>query len=154
MIIRDYNEDDKDQVLLLHDEFGREFFPELNSKKTSDLEEKYTYFVHQAGEFWVADDRGIIVGYIGVQIQEGDYADLIQLRVKKSHRRRGIAKLLIQKVEKYVISLGKTQIHLHTSERLKNARRLYEKCGYNLENSFNSPPPLDFIVMVYKKKLR
>jgi GNAT superfamily N-acetyltransferase len=153
MIIRDYSEDDKKQILLLHDEFGGEFFPEFYSQETSDLEEKYADFVYQSGKFWVAEDQGLVVGYIGVQMQENDQADLIQLRVKKSHRRRGIGKLLIQKVEEYAVSFGKTQMHLHTAERLINARTLYEKCGYRLESSYNIPPPLEFTVMAYKKDL-
>ena len=97
MIIRDYHEADKNQILLLHNEFEREFLPEFHSEESllgeRDLEDRYSYYIHQSGKFWVVEDQGVVVGFIGVQIQAGNRADLIQLRVRKSHRRRGIGTL-------------------------------------------------------------
>ena len=154
MKIREYKEADKTQILLLHDEFMREFFPEFHSGDTLiDLEEKYTYFIHQPGKFWIVEDEELIVGFIGVQLQTRNRADLIQLRVKKSYRRRGIGTLLIKKVEEYALSRGKEWMFLHTAERLVNARKLYEKSGYILKSSIKTSPPHEFTVMTYKKNL-
>jgi len=157
MIIREYNEADKNQVLLLHEEFELEFSPKFHSEslslEESDLEERYTYFIHQPGKFWVIEDQGSIVGFIGIQNQADNHADLIQLRVRKSHRRRGIATLLIGKVEEYALSLGKDKMYLHTAERLINARKLYVKSGYILESSTKTSPPFEFTVMTYRKDL-
>ncbi|MFX1513206.1 MAG: GNAT family N-acetyltransferase [Promethearchaeota archaeon] len=157
MIIRDYNEADKDKILQLHDEFTCEFFPEFHSedplREESDLEERYAYFIHQPGKFWIVEDQKLVVGLIGVQIRTDNRAELIQLRVRKSHRRRGIGTLLIEKVEEYALSLGKEKMYLHTAERLVNARKLYEKSGYIFESSRKTPPPMEFTVMTYKKDL-
>ena len=157
MIIREYTELDKVQILLLHDEFMSEFFPDFYTDGTlleeGDLEEKHSYWVYQSGKFWVMEDQGIIVGYIGVQLQIDHRADLIQLRVKKSHRRRGIATLLIKKVEKYARSQGKEKMYLHTAIHLNNARKLYEKCGYTLIRSTKPSPHLNFTVIQYMKDL-
>ncbi len=157
MIIREYNEADKDQILLLHNEFEREFFPEFHSEdflsKEIELEERYGYYIHQPGKFWVVEDQELVVGLIGAQIQIGNRADLIQLRVKKGYRRRGIATLLIKKAEEYARSLGKEKMYLRTAKRLVNARKLYEKSGYTLESSAKSSPTLEFTVMTYKKDL-
>ncbi|MFX0125624.1 MAG: GNAT family N-acetyltransferase [Candidatus Hodarchaeota archaeon] len=157
MIIRDYNEVDKDQILQLHDEFMREFFPEFLSedplREEGNLEEIYAYFIHQPGKFWIVEDQELIVGLIGVQLKTNKRADLIQLRVRKSHRRRGIGTLLVEKVEEFALSRGKERMILHTAERLVNARKLYEKSGYILESSTKTSPPLEFTVMTYRKDL-
>lgn len=156
LIIREYTEIDKPQILQLHDEFVSEFFPELQSDdsfaKESDLDKSYSYWTYQSGKFWVMEDQGKIVGFIGAQLQVSNRADLIQLRVKKSHRRRGIGKLLIEKVEEFVRSHGKDKMYLHTAEHLLNARKLYEKSGYMLERSTKAPY-LCFTVMEYRKDL-
>jgi GNAT superfamily N-acetyltransferase len=154
MIVRESNKADKEQILQLHEEFRSEFFPEFDSEdslsKESTLEEKYAYFIHQSGKFWVVEDQELIVGLIGVQLQSNNKADLIQLRVKKSHRRRGIGTLLIEKVEEFARSQGKEIMCLHTAERLVIARKLYEKVGYTLESVAES---IGFTVMTYKKDL-
>ncbi|MFW9854457.1 MAG: GNAT family N-acetyltransferase [Candidatus Thorarchaeota archaeon] len=154
MRIREYSQADKVQILHLHLEFEQEFSPDIhleNSLSTqSDLEERYAYFIHQKGRFWVMEERGVVVGLIGVQLQENDRAELIQLRVRKSHRRRGIATLLIKKVEKTALFHGKKQIYLQTAEPLVKARTLYEKLGYVLENTSEFS---GFTVMTYKKDL-
>jgi ribosomal protein S18 acetylase RimI-like enzyme len=131
----------------------REFFPEFSSEDSLREEESYAYFIHQPGKFWVIEEGEVIVGFIGVQLQTNRRADLIQLRVRKSHRRRGIGTLLVEKVEEYARSRGKERMILHTAERLVNARKLYEKSGYILESSTKTSPPHAFTVMTYKKDL-
>lgn len=157
MIIRRYSGADKDEVLQLHEEFESEFFPEFHTEdpqlEESDLEERYAYFIDQPGKFWVVENQESVVGLIGVQLQANNRADLFQLRVRKSHRRRGIATLLVKKVEEFALSHGKEIMYLHTAERLVNARKLYEKVGYILESSMKTSPPSEFTVMIYKKNL-
>jgi GNAT superfamily N-acetyltransferase len=99
------------------------------------------------------EDQGLIVGFIGVQIQKDNRAELVQLRVRKGHRRKGIGTLLIEKVEEVALTRGKKQVYLHTAEPLVNARKLYEKVGYRLELSTKTPSPFEFTVMTYKKDL-
>ncbi|UCG04590.1 MAG: GNAT family N-acetyltransferase [Candidatus Heimdallarchaeota archaeon] len=77
----------------------------------------------------------------------------MQLRVRKSHRRRGIGTSLVEKVEGFTLFRGKEKMILHTAERLVNARKLYEKSGYILESSTKTSPPLEFTVMTYRKDL-
>ena len=157
LIIREYTEADKVQILQLHEEFVSEFFPELHSDASLQEEivsdERYSYWTYQSGKFWVIEDGEIIVGLIGVQLQTRNRADLIQLRVKRSHRRRGIATILVERVEKYARSQGKEKMYLHTAAHLINARKLYEKSGYILKRSTKTSPPLGFTVMQYKKDL-
>ncbi len=154
MKIRPYHNSDKSQVLRLHDEFMKENFPEIQSEEISiekqKLEEKYSYYLDQLGKFWVMEDQGIIVGLIGVQIQPDNRADLIQLRVKESHRKKGIGTQLVKHVEDFVCSQEKKVIYLHTAKRLKTARKLYENFGYTLEDTIESP---GFTMMTYKKDL-
>lgn len=157
MQIRDYKTSDKLAILLLHDEFEQEYFPEFHSdktlSKTSDLELRYAYYITQSGKFWVAEDQGVVIGLIGIQFQINNRADLIQLRVKKSHRRKGIATLLIKKVEEFALSLNKEKIYLHTADRLVYARKLYEKCGFRLEKTEKTSPLFEFTVLIYSKNL-
>ena len=154
MRIRDYHDNDMNQVLQLHDEFELTYFPELRPQDAMignlNLKEKYSYYLQQPGKFWVMEDQGMIVGFIGVQPQPDERLELIQLRVRKSHQRLGIGTHLIKKVEEHALAIGKTQIYLHTAKRLLNARNLYEKSGYTLEESIESAV---FTLMTYKKSL-
>jgi len=153
MRIREYKDTDKHQILQLHVEFEREFYPRFNTEdhllEENELEERYTYFIKQSGKFWVMEDQGVVVGYIGIKLHD-DSAELIQLRVRKSHHRRGIGSLLIEKVEKYALEHGKKQIYLQTAEPLVKARKLYEKLGYTLTNTVEYS---GFTVLAYIKNL-
>jgi GNAT superfamily N-acetyltransferase len=132
----------------------KENFPEFQSEnipiEKQKLEEKYSYYLDQLGKFWVMEEEKAIVGLVGVQVQSDGRAELIQLRVKRSYRKRGIGTLLIGKAENYVRSQGKSTLYLHTAKRLKRARNLYEKVGYTLENTIDSS---GMTVMTYKKNL-
>jgi len=55
--------------------------------------------------------------------------------VNKTYRKRGIGRMLLQKIEEVAKTRGCFSIILVASQR-KNADGFYEKCGYNLRHGF------------------
>ena len=58
------------------------------------------------------------------------YAELTELFVEATHRRRGIAVALVRQMEEELAKRGASHIHILTGARNGPARALYERLGY------------------------
>ncbi len=78
--------------------------------------------------FFKAEDSEI-VGYAGVAycLDEGN---ICNVAVKSTHRRKGIATLLLSALEKDALDRGATRLFLEVNETNYEAIALYEKLGY------------------------
>ncbi len=79
--------------------------------------------------FFKAEDEEI-VGYIGVEycLDEGN---ICNVAVRETHRRRGVATLLLSALEKDAIERGVKRLFLEVNEKNTSAIALYEKLGFN-----------------------
>jgi GNAT superfamily N-acetyltransferase len=104
----------------------------------------------QAGTtLWVVEDGGRIVGSVGagrlvtpeepgsngtrsdrVEPAGPGTVELKRLYVAASHRRRGLAAGLIERVEGHAAEVGAATVELWSDTRFTDAHRLYERCGY------------------------
>ncbi|KUJ82651.1 N-acetyltransferase [Microbulbifer flavimaris] len=94
------------------------------------------------GKVFVARHENEIVGFIVVLISGEDdgarhiyerykrYGEITDLAVAEGFRRRGIAKLLIEKVEEYVSSLGVFTLQVSALAKNFAALSLYEETGF------------------------
>jgi len=96
-----------------------------------ELLEPATAFARHGGRLWVAEDRGRVVGSIGVKPGTGDLASLVKLYVDPPARGRGLGERLVGVVEREVLALGLGQVELWTDTRFTHAHRLYERLGYD-----------------------
>ena len=99
---------------------------------------------------YVAEDEGKILGYIGLYLS-GEDADITNVAVTSSARRRGIGKALITAAKN---SGGVMNLFLEVRESNLAARSLYESEGFVTDGkrkNFYQNPREDAILMSYRK---
>ena len=94
----------------------------------------------------VAVEDGVVAGYVGSQtvLQE---ADMMNIAVSESHRRRGIARLL---VEELIRQLDAYQLTLEVRASNAPAIALYEKLGFTqvgLRKNYYHKPKEDALIL-------
>ncbi|MFX0183467.1 MAG: GNAT family N-acetyltransferase [Candidatus Hodarchaeota archaeon] len=159
MEVREYRKSDTKGVLLLHEEFEREFFKEygtnpLKHHQKSEFESIHHSYIQKDRKFWVIDYEGEIIGMVGIIIVDENTAELIRMRVKGEYRGQGLGKKLLSVVEEYCSTIGKKKIILHTAKRLEIARKMYESNEFNLYNEQEIQWPFKFTMMSYYKDLK
>lgn len=64
------------------------------------------------------------------QFREENRMYVSEIRVKEEYRKRGIGRELLRLVEDKAKEMGLGAVYLHAEAGNKDARRLYEACGY------------------------
>ena len=84
----------------------------------------------QAGRSWVAvDDRDRAVGYVVVDVIDGS-AHVEQISVDPDHQGQGLARALLDEVERWAAARDMTAMTLTTFDKLSWNRPLYEHLGF------------------------
>lgn len=100
---------------------------------TKELSVLFNTTIHSG--YLVAEDKGIVIGGCGIYptigLQAGT-AELVKMYVAKSHRGKGVGKLLLQEVERLAKSLGYDRMYLESFPSLKEAISLYHKLGFTI----------------------
>jgi ribosomal-protein-alanine N-acetyltransferase len=94
----------------------------------------------------VALDGDSVVGYVGSQTVLGE-ADMMNIAVADSHRRRGIARAL---VEELIVRLDATMLTLEVRASNAPAIRLYESLGFRqvgLRKNYYRKPKEDALIL-------
>lgn len=79
--------------------------------------------------WWVAHDRGSIVGFAGGMLA-GDRMEVLDLAVSRDRRREGIATRLLMRVAYDGQTLGASEVSLEVHDGNEAARNLYESLGF------------------------
>ena len=101
----------------------------------TDLRDPMSHYVNADGGkscFWVAVEKGVVVGTVAVEPKQGkkDAAELRRMSVAASHRRRGVSKLLYRELHKFAVDKGFERIVLSTSSLQQAAVKIYDKFGF------------------------
>ncbi len=96
----------------------------------ADLVDAQSTYQDAGGEFWVADDGGVVAGCVGVLLHDGDECELKRLYVGKSYRRRGLATRLLATAQGWAIAHGFRRMCLWSDVLLAPAHALYLKKGF------------------------
>ncbi len=96
----------------------------------ADLVDVQSTYQDAGGEFWVADDRGLIAGSVGILPHEGDTCELKRLYVGHAYRRRGLATRLLATARGWAMSRGFRRMVLWSDVLLTAAHALYLKKGF------------------------
>jgi ribosomal protein S18 acetylase RimI-like enzyme len=73
------------------------------------------------------------------------------LGVDPAARARGVARALMAESEERAGAAGKTFVTLHTTQRMKAARAMYERLGYERTDDIVFPD--GFVLLGYSKRL-
>ena len=95
-------------------------------------EDAFLYELENPLSLWLAAlDGETVAGYIGSQAVL-DEADIMNVAVHPSYRRRGIAKALLQELERCLSEKGVEILALEVRASNEPAIRLYNQLGYTL----------------------
>jgi len=152
MQIRNYEPQDKEQILELFNQFG-DYFVEVDDLKRVYRGEHYAekFFgemqknMQPNGICYVAEDDGKLTGFIG-----GSWHDvttensqesiphrkgrILELFVSETHRGKGIGKQLLLKLEEYFRTQGCNAINVEVFAPNTTAQEFYAAFGYKPRN--------------------
>lgn len=108
----------------------------------------------------VATDEGRILGTATLELEgrvepeddptlAPDEAHIRMLGVHPDARRRGIAQALVAACFERARAVGKTRVTLHTTERMRAARAMYERFGF--QRLADRVFPDGFVLLTYEK---
>lgn len=140
MTIRPMTEQDLDEVV----EIEHAAFSQPWSKQgfLDALKHKDTLYL-------VAEEKGEILGYLGLW-QSFEEADITNVAVKSTARRRGVATALLKETRKRAGQRGIAALTLEVRKSNEAAVRLYEKQGFcfaGIRPGFYDMPKEDAIIM-------
>nr|WP_235355118.1 GNAT family N-acetyltransferase [Aliterella atlantica] len=126
----------------------QELFTEQDFSHLSRTVEQY--FSRETPLWWVhienANMRSPVaclwVGNAIDQVTGDRHAHIFLLYVAPEHRRKGIAKALMQYLEKWAIARGDRQIGLQVFQTNSNALNLYKQLGYQTQSLWMVKPLL------------
>jgi GNAT superfamily N-acetyltransferase len=96
-----------------------------------DLPEPATAAARRGGRWWVVVDGEEVVASVGTgPVDEHGVLELKRMYVAASHRRRGLASRLVQRVESHAAGLGAAAVELWSDTRFADAHRFYARHGY------------------------
>jgi len=129
----------------------------VEMKLNSDMGNiQQNYIDKHQHNFWVAELNGIVVGCVGAcpDVNKIGSLELIRMSVDASVRRKGVATLLIQKVESFAREERFTKVSLTTLVMMVAACSFYERCGYTRKEAFKvSLKGIDVQVQPFVKDL-
>jgi GNAT superfamily N-acetyltransferase len=140
--IRRYADRDLPQVRDLFIRVNRELAPEAMRDRfeayialalREEIDRISEYYGRPKASFWVAvepDDS--IVGMFGLEPAEGASLELRRMYVAPEARRRGLARVMLDRAEQIAAGEGADRLVLSTSEVQGAAVSLYETTGYRL----------------------
>ncbi|AYD40348.1 GNAT family N-acetyltransferase [Clostridium fermenticellae] len=86
-------------------------------------------------EVFVALDGNTIIGSVRIKVNPDKTAYLSRFGVKSNYQNSGIGKILMSAVDDDMISLGVTNIYLHTSSRMFSLIRFYYGRGFFIDST-------------------
>ena len=105
---------------------------------------KEYYMVPERNNFFVAYNGDVIVATAAIRAYDRNYkffngiysdkdtASIWRLMVDKSHRRQGLARLLVGHIEDFARNKGYSKIYLHTHRYLDAAISFWKSLGYKV----------------------
>lgn len=100
------------------------------SKEEQWLHAPATAYHDFRGEFWVADDGGVLLGSSGFRPLSERVAELKGVYVAASARRQGLASVLVKQAEQAALNAGFSDVHAWSDTRFTGAHSLYLRLGY------------------------
>lgn len=96
----------------------------------SDLEKIDEVYGGPSDAFFIVEDKGDIVGTVGIKEETKDEALLRRLFVDLKHRRRGYGSELLTKAIEFAKSKAYKRIYFRSTDRMVDAMKLCLKNGF------------------------
>lgn len=125
---------DGPEALLLVGELQQEYVVRYGGPDETPVDPRT--FDLPEGAFLVAELDGQLVGCAGLRRHENETAELKRMYVRASHRRRGLARVLLRAAEDQARKLGYRRLVLETGSEQPEALALYLASGYQPFDNF------------------
>ena len=90
------------------------------------------YYAERQGSFWVACDGARLAGMFGLERVGTAAAELRRMYVDAVYRKRGLARMMLERAERICREAGTPVVTLSTSELQQAALTFYRSAGYRL----------------------
>lgn len=119
-----------------------------------DIDDIAGAYLRDGNQFWVADERGAVVGMIGVQRHEDGVAEIRRLRVRPDRRRRGIGAGLLERSIGFCHDRGYLKVNLDTFIEREPAVRLFERFRFRhgRTKTANGKQMIEFYLDLYGRE--
>ncbi len=102
------------------------------------------YYYNNTYNFWYAiDDKGAIIGSIGLKKIDSTTAEIKKLFVVKDYRGKGVAQKLLNMLVKSAFKHEFDGLYLGTVNKLGAAQRFYQKYGFSRITEKQLPPKFE-----------
>ena len=147
-----YSDKYKDQTISLVLDILEEEFHSFGYKRP-DLFNIYETYQKDNGNFWIAIEKGKVVGTIGLRDYGNNRGLLKRFYVDKNFRRIGLGSKLFSTLVKFAKENNYQEIFLGTSEKMVAANKFYLKMGFSRIDSL--PIDISYIgdTLFYKKNM-
>ncbi|EKD95988.1 MAG: GCN5-related N-acetyltransferase [uncultured bacterium] len=122
--IRPYTPEDYQSVKAIYEDGG------LFAESIDTEENLKTKIERDPESILVAVKRQQVVGTVSF-LEDGRMAYIFRVAVKKTERKQGIAKMLLEEAEKILKKRGLKKVSILVSEKVKELWDYYEGLGYN-----------------------
>ena len=143
----------KQTISLVKKVLEKEFKLKVNPKKRADLYNIEEYYQKQGGNFWIALDKGIVIGTVGLRNMGKKRGFLKRMYVSRKYRGKGIAKNLFLKLLDFAKKNKYKNIFAPTIEEMIAANKFYQKQGFKRISSLPSDFYLEEDKLFYKLDL-
>lgn len=132
LVIRRYEPSDADRVWEVHERALRASPLEFveDAPADDDITAIAAEYIDNEGDFLVGLLDGEIVAMGGYDPEDEETAEVLRMRVHPEYQGEGYGGRLLLEIEDRIQSNGFTHAVLYTNEKLRAARGLYEKHGY------------------------
>ena len=130
-ILRYARNKDANGIIKLIDSCFKEYpncFLDVDNEMT-ELKKIYSHFKNKNGYFWVIEKNNKIIGSMGVAPNKKNL-ELHKVYITRSERRKGLARKLVLKAERYAKKNKFKKIILWSDTRFKEAHRMYLDFNY------------------------
>jgi GNAT superfamily N-acetyltransferase len=97
-------------------------------------------FAPPGGGFVVAYDGGVAVGGGGLKRLDANTAEIKRMYVMPAARGRGVARRILEALERLAEQLGYSRVRLDTGPQQPHALSLYRSVGYREIDDYNANP--------------
>ena len=111
----------------------RALYPELHA---ADAPWPVNSLTPARGIYLIAYDDSLAVGMGALRPLDKRTAEVRRMYVLPSHRRHGVARLIVTELERHAVDAGYRVLRLETGFRQHAALRLYDACGFKRIDAF------------------
>ncbi len=130
--IRKFQKQDEPEVKRLIDSIMHsEFADALGAFPADDLENISDYYSKAGEAFYVALDKGKIIGSIGVKKEDDRTALIRRIFVFPQYRGKHLGRNLLDKALNFCKEVGYQEVIFKTTSQMKDAIKLFEDNGFH-----------------------